>query len=465
MTEHDDELDRWIHRVVSAAGSDVPDPENLTPRDVSVPTRRRPVAAAAAALVVLGIGGIVWSARGDGPSSAGPTPTGGSPATAPSGLTSLPSSTSSGEPAGTDGATTTVPAAELARPIIDVEWCRPTWARTRDVVFEGAYLWWRQNGLPVQVFVPAGGSLAGPFAVAVRVTANLRFASDTTNTEVSGQPARVSFAKSTWGELLWRLPDGSEAYLRTSTMTSDELVALAATLEPRELDDSLPAFDTRSAAYELVAEAVTPITIKGIVETACEPEGGGWMTATVIDGPLTQALFLTDRPAIPLAVRGLEDGRLLVVTGRDDIAHRSKEVLDSVRDATDDEWAALTAADPNSFEPNTSPDATAAACTGFVPRYIGHGLTAALPDTAQLIGGESTANSGPIPASAGINLIIDGRPVTIGRRVGDDLVPADSVSERADNGVIVFVQAEEAALRTCLLDSTTYDQAMDEQEE
>lgn len=353
MSEHDDELDRWIQRVVAAAGSDAPDHDERTAISVPAPRRRWPVAAAAAVLVALGIGGVVWTTRPDASSpSVAPVPTDASgPSTASSEPATAPAPTASPAPVVTDGATTTAPAAELARPIIDVEWCRPTWARTRDVVFEGAYLWSQQPDMAIQVFVPAGGSMTEQFAVALRVTSNLRFSSDSANAEVNGQPARSSFANPTWGELLWRLPDGSEAYLRTSTMTSDELIALADTFEPRELTDPLPGFDTTSPDYQLAAEATTPIAISGSAMTACETDDGGWMTATVIDGPLGQALYLTDRPSVPMAVRTLGDGRLLLVTGREDIADRSQAVLESVRDATDDEWAALTAADSNSSEP------------------------------------------------------------------------------------------------------------------
>lgn len=246
--------------------------------------------------------------------------------------------------------TVPVPVVDLARPVIDVEWCRPTWARTREVVFRGAYLWPLQEGLPIQVFVPSGETVARRFAVAVRITDGLRLAAGGSNTEVNGQPARLTFADTTWGELLWALPDGSEAYLRTSSMTADELVALAAVLEPRQLIDPLPGLDSTSESYEQLAGGVTPITLDGVVESACEADGGGSMTATVIEGTLAQALFLTDRPAVPMAARSLDDGRLLVVTGREDIADRSQDALAGVRDATDDEWAQLTAADPPSAE-------------------------------------------------------------------------------------------------------------------
>lgn len=361
MSEHDDPLDRWIHRVVTAAGSDAPAHDQLTAVDVEAPHRRWPVAAAAAAIAALGIGGIIWSTRTDTPSpSATPTlPGTASPWTALPAPDNSSVSTPPPAPAVSDVApTTTASIVELARPIIDVEWCRPTWARARDLVREGAYLWSRQPGMAVQLFVADGGGWGERFAVALRVTSNLRFSTDTANAEVQGQPARSTFAAPTWGELLWRLPDGTEAYLRTSTMTSDQLIALADTLEPRTLTDPVPGFDTSSAAYELAAGSVTPISVNGIVDTGCETDDGGWMVATIVNGPLAQALLLTDRPAVELATRILDDGRLLVVTGREDVADRSGEVLDSVRDATDDEWAALTAADPTSFDPNRLPQET-----------------------------------------------------------------------------------------------------------
>ena len=53
-------------------------------------------------------------------------------------------------------------------------------------------------------------------------------------------------------------------------------------------------------------------------------------------------------PAGPLdqAVRALADGRILVVTGRDDVSGRAGEALGHVREATDAEWQSLTSAAP-----------------------------------------------------------------------------------------------------------------------
>ncbi|MEZ5248013.1 MAG: hypothetical protein R2713_02000 [Ilumatobacteraceae bacterium] len=55
-------------------------------------------------------------------------------------------------------------------------------------MLEGAYLWSRQPGMAVQLFVPDGGSVAGRSAVALRVTSNLRFSTDTANAEYRVNP-------------------------------------------------------------------------------------------------------------------------------------------------------------------------------------------------------------------------------------------------------------------------------------
>jgi hypothetical protein len=355
MNDRDD-LDGWIRRVVAAAGSDAPTQAPLQPAAAGTVFRRRwPVATAAAGIVALfGAGAITWAFVGseDG-TSTNPPGTFEAPATAPT--TSAEPVLTTTTPSSTGTPTSTVTAEpELVRPILDLDGCRPTWASRRDgVVIEGAYVWAKSTGLPLQVFVPPGGSVAGEFAVAVRVFTNQRFDPANANTEVNGQPAHATFLEPRWGDLMWRLPDGSDAYLRTSTMSQDELIALAATLVARPGDATIPAFDTEDGTYVLVDEAITPFTIDTITDSACELATGGWLRASIIDSrPLGQALFLTDRSSGPAAIRSLDDGRLLVVTGRQDVADRSDDALAAVREANADEWAQLTRADPTDYEPN-----------------------------------------------------------------------------------------------------------------
>jgi hypothetical protein len=256
----------------------------------------------------------------------------------------------------TTTASTTPATAALTRPIFGLDDCDPTWAREAELTIGGAYLWGRATELPIQVYVPSGGSVPDRFAVAVRSFTNLRFGSITADTEVNGQPARAAFAQPTWGELMWQLPDGSDAYLRTSTMTRDELIDLAETLVARPADADIPAFDTSGDRYQLIDEGSTPITTGTLTDSSCEFDTGGWMRATIIDGsPLGQALFLTDRSYTPAAVRPLDADRILIVTGRPDVADRSQEALDTIRNATDAEWTVLTGADPSAFEPNMPP--------------------------------------------------------------------------------------------------------------
>jgi hypothetical protein len=244
---------------------------------------------------------------------------------------------------------TTITEPQLERPVIDLAGCRQAWGRDAAAApVEGAYVWSHSPGLPLQLIVPAGGGPAGRFAVAVRAFSGQRFDPSNANTSVGATPARAGFPTPRWGELTWRLPDGSEAYLRTSTMTQAELTALAVALVPRPAGAPIPAFDVSGEELSVLDEAVSPVDVGPIRESACELDGGGWLKATIVAGrALGHALFLTDRGGgAAVAVRALADGRILVVTGREDVSGRVGEALGHVREATDVEWQSLTSASP-----------------------------------------------------------------------------------------------------------------------
>ena len=52
----------------------------------------------------------------------------------------------------------------------------------------------------------------------------------------------------------------------------------------------------------------------------------------------------------------------------------------------------------------------------------------------------------------------------IGRRVGTTVVLEANVSQRVERDVVVFVKSENEPLRACILDSTTYDRDLDEED-
>lgn len=372
MSDADDrELDQWIRSIVDAAGSDAPSAEAV-PAVAASGRRRWPGIAAAAAvlLVAATVGAVVvlrdgdergrvvpgtppeQSSPADTDLAAGPTPTEPAPtdpAAAP--LTTTPPTTISPATAGP----TTVPEPALTRPVIDLDGCVGTWARTGEATPYDGMIYTVRSSRPVafQLITTASGSLADEFAVVARQFADQRLGDTGGNTEVNGQPGSVQFNGERWGDLRWRLPDGSEAYLRTSTMTQDELLQLAAALVPRPSDATVPGFDLPEGPLVVADEATTPIVFGPITESACEFDGGGWMRASLVEGSrVAQAIFLTDRPKDNAgAVTDLGDGRVLTVSGRADVDPRSAEALATVRQATDAEWAELTGRDPADFPP------------------------------------------------------------------------------------------------------------------
>lgn len=362
----DDEFDRWIRQVVAAAGRDAPtdEPAQLSSGTGSArasgPRRRWPVTLAAAVVALFGVGAVTWALTRPTDDVGTPTATDATPSTDATPATIPPASTDTA-PAPTTATTqapttstlpdapTTVPAASLTHPIIELDGCQPTWALDGDeTTLHGIYFYGFTDGLLLQLITPRGEPVGGRFAVAVHV-ANPRSNPANANTEVNGVPAWAQFATPTWGGLLWRLADGTEAYLRTSTMTQDELVALAAALDPRSGERG--GFELSDGPYDIVDEAITPFTIGPVTSSGCSFDDGGWLRAAVFDGRLLgHALYLTDRAEGAAAAEQLDDGRVLVVTGRSDVEDLSDEALATVRDATPGEWERLTAADRDDYE-------------------------------------------------------------------------------------------------------------------
>lgn len=103
-------------------------------------------------------------------------------------------------------------------------------------------------------------------------------------------------------------------------------------------------------------------------------------------------------------------------------------------------------------------------CNQFEQRYVGDGLSVSLPSSATMTTASGTADQGPVHAATGAQFAIDGVLATVGRRVGTEVVPEPSVDQRVDDGVVIYVKAEDPSLRACLLDSASYDAARDEQD-
>ena len=352
MSDTEADVDQWIRRLVEAAGSDTPPPSDVSVDWTTTPAARRwPVAVAAATVALVGAAGAIWAFGSDrdgvvplAPADSTVTETTPTPTTTPS-APSVPSTTVS-ETTTTLSPTTTAPEIALTHPVIDLDGCAPTWAReSSGGTLNGAYILLNNGSIAFQLFTTPNRSLVDQFAVVGRVFTNQRFDGSSANAEVNGQPARAGgfgeagSARERWGDLIWRLPDGSEAYLRTSTMTRAELIALAASLQPRPADAAIPGFDVTGDSYVGLDEDVTPFDVGPITSSACEFETGGWLRVSVLVGTsIGDAVFLTDRPFEEApATQQLDDGRIVTVGGRPDVSSRFAEALATVRQADDDE--------------------------------------------------------------------------------------------------------------------------------
>ena len=114
---------------------------------------------------------------------------------------------------------------------------------------------------------------------------------------------------------------------------------------------------------------------------------------------------------------------------------------------------------------STSPSNTGTSpCDAFEQTYIGSGLSARLPSPVTKTTYASTADAGPIQSSAGVEFIIDGAPVAIGRTLGTDDSAEPNFDKRVNDGVVLWVKATDARLRACILPSVAYDRTRDQQD-
>lgn len=113
----------------------------------------------------------------------------------------------------------------------------------------------------------------------------------------------------------------------------------------------------------------------------------------------------------------------------------------------------------------TTTTAVPPGCSDFQPRYIGGGLTVSLPSAATFTTGGGTADPGPAHAGAGFEFNANGVLVSVGRNLGHDASPEANFAKRVDGDVVVWVKASDAALRQCLLATTTYSAALDQKDE
>jgi hypothetical protein len=107
-------------------------------------------------------------------------------------------------------------------------------------------------------------------------------------------------------------------------------------------------------------------------------------------------------------------------------------------------------------------------CDHLVQKYIGQGLTAGLPPASTIAGGEGTADPGPIPTSAFININIGSASMSVGRIVDKSLTgntaapsPEPNTSTRQVGEVTLYVRFPSTEIRECVLSSLSYDETAD----
>ena len=88
-------------------------------------------------------------------------------------------------------------------------------------------------------------------------------------------------------------------------------------------------------------------------------------------------------------------------------------------------------------------------------------MTVSLPPGATLTNGGGTADPGPVHAGADFEFNANGVLISVGRNLGHDDSPEANFAKRVDGDVVVWVKVSDAALRKCLLATTTYSAALD----
>ncbi len=242
----------------------------------------------------------------------------------------------------------------LTRPVFDLDRCTRTWARS----YEGGTIidrpFARSSSQPIafQLIGDPSGSLTKPFAMIERIFADQRTAtgggSGGSDTNINGSPTEIQgfSTPNSSGSVAWILPDGTEAYLRTRSLTRDQMIELARAVVPRAHDAVVPGFDLSSdppLGLSILDESHGGFESGAGAASECRFPDGGWFTVNLGDSRLlTDAVWILDRPSeFPLLVQELDDGRMALVYGQLSMAGLIDAAAVSIRQATDAEWSAM----------------------------------------------------------------------------------------------------------------------------
>jgi hypothetical protein len=260
---------------------------------------------------------------------------------------------------------TTTPAAPavdfagVTLPIVYSDLCSPTWGR----MFAGGM----QVGAPLervsskpiaaQLIGPSTASLTQPFVLVERFVTDFELPFGfTSDVDINGSAARVDWVDGTdSGAITWRLPDGSEAFLRSHGFSRDDALALSRALIQRPADSNVPGFDAPPGnpfGVTVLDETNGNIVSPRRAASSCRLGNGSTVTVSVFERYLVAvAAFIIDHPESRLlAARDVlgADDRIVVLTGQGDaspggkdIAEYTAEFMTQIRQATPQEWATL----------------------------------------------------------------------------------------------------------------------------
>lgn len=365
----DDELGQRIRRLADALPVRMQEPPvgtTIAGRSRPHIARRAVLVASAVAIVVVTVALVAGrddsrpSRVGSVPASEVPT-TNAPPPTSPSTVvtTTEPSATTDVDTTTVDTTTgpppTAAPIESVTEPVIDLDGCTPTWARSSSEglrTIDGFFA--RHSSLPIayQVFGDPSGSLAEPFAMMMRIFADQR-TYETTSTvgevDVNGSHGVLLWHPAIGRATLhWLLPDGSEAYLRSDSLDGDGLLALARSLVARSADATVPGFDLadgRGSRFAVLGEEFGSFPSAADTTSECVLADGSYVRASIITlGVVAAAAVILDRAVPPrVALRQLDHDHLLLIAGRPSETEVIADAIDHVRQATPAEWTAMTA--------------------------------------------------------------------------------------------------------------------------
>ena len=199
--------------------------------------------------------------------------------------------------------------------------------------------------MPIQVIGDPEMGAAGPFAIVLRYQDSTRAPSGDM-IDINGFPVGISTHPNGNGEATWNMIDGSQGYLRSRGLSRDEIVAIVASLTPRDPDAPVGGFDYGAdgpTGLEILHERMNTQVSEGSTSSSqCTIPGAtvGYSVSILTGDPVYEFGGVIDRPA-PLSV-GMRDGVVLVISGPD---LPGAPTVDDVIEADETLWNELRTAD------------------------------------------------------------------------------------------------------------------------